>query len=149
MSHKKPLDDAWFFWDAERVDEFPHFSDNDCTRETAHDDAAHNARERPRPAMLEDLMLYVGGIGAALLGMGLVILIGSFISAYSALNGAGAGERAEWPTQPYLSFKRPAPAGVDAPRRTAPLEPAPSATAAGGSMRPTRGAVPARERSGI
>ena len=99
MNGKQPLNDSWLFWNAERLEEFPHVSENDYTCATA-DTAAKACEQGPSPsAVLEDLLLYIGGASAALAGMGLVILIGSFVSAYSALNGADASHRAAVPLE--------------------------------------------------
>ncbi len=132
MNSKQPLDDTWLFWNAERLEEFPHVSENDYTCATDDGDA-EEGKQGPSPAaILAHLLLYVGGVSAALVGVGLVVLIGSFISAYSALNAADARERAAVPGQPYLSLQRSAPPGKTVPREAIVFVPSRPRTASGG-----------------
>jgi hypothetical protein len=131
MNSKQPLNDTWLFWNAERIEEFPHASENDYTCATADGDDEKSEQGPSPAAMMEDLLLYVGGVSAALVGMGLVILIGSFVSAYSDLNGADASDRVVVLAQPYLSLQRSARSGKSAPPEAIVLEPARSRTASG------------------
>ncbi len=138
MSSKQPLNDTWLFWDAERIDDFPHASDDDYGRTANHRDNESDEQESSQLALVENLLLCVGGISAAMAGMGLVILIGSFLSAYSALNGPLAGEEAVAPTQPYLSLQRPAPEAQMPPPPSIVLEPSESESAPAGEVSPAR-----------
>lgn len=87
MGRLRPLSDAWLYWDAERLEGFPH-------SDSAHQDALppeadlqrHDPRKTLRLRLLEDLLIYGAGIVSALLGMGLAVLLGSFIATYSALS---------------------------------------------------------------
>ncbi|MDX1528985.1 MAG: hypothetical protein R3337_10190, partial [Gammaproteobacteria bacterium] len=96
-------------------------------------------RARSRREMLAELLLYVGGASAAMAGVGLVILIASFISAYSALSTPVAAERAGLPDQPYLSLERPARDAQTLPPQSIVLDPAGSGPAPEGEISPTRG----------
>lgn len=138
MSSKQPMNDAWLFWDAERIEDFPHASDDGYPRTADERDDESDEQASSRRALVESLLLYVGGISAALAGVGLVILIGSFLSAYSALSGPLASQDAVAPMQPYLSLQRPAPE-ANAPRgESIVLEPARSDSAPGGALSPAR-----------
>ncbi|MDH3317505.1 MAG: hypothetical protein OER43_17275 [Gammaproteobacteria bacterium] len=148
MNCKQPLDDTWLFWNPERVDEFPHAADDDHVGAPADCD---DDEERGSAALdlLEDLLLYVAGVSAAMVGVGLAVLIGSFISAYSALNSPGAWERAAVPAQPFLSLERPKQSpDVSAPEAIV-IEPATSGKGADGKMSPVRVKGYSRELSGI
>ncbi len=143
MKHTQPLNDSWLFWNAERIEDFPHVADDDYAgaigegeSEAAEeeDEQAHSRRE-----MLAELLLYVGGASAAMAGVGLVILIASFISAYSALSTPAAGEQARLLEQPYLSLKRPVPDAQTLPSPSIVLEPVGSGPALEGEISPTRG----------
>ena len=87
MYRRRPLSDAWLFWDAERLDGYPH-SDGTVpgsegfTRSGRH----RRARQPLRLRLLQDILLYGAGVASALLGVGLAVLLGSFISAYSVLS---------------------------------------------------------------
>ena len=139
MRSRQPLNDTWLFWNAERIEDFPHVPDDDyacVTRESEaaeeEDEQAHSRRE-----ILAELLLYVGGASAAMAGVALVILIASFLSAYSALSAPSAG-RAGMPEQPYLSLQRPAPGAQRRPPRSIVLEPAGSGPVLKGETSPTR-----------
>ncbi len=149
MKYKQPLNDTWMFWNAERLDEYPHVSANELACATADDDQEDGEQESSRLAGLELFLLYVGGVSAAMVGMGLVVLIGSFISAYSALNGPAASEQATAPAHPSLSLQHPAPSAKASLPEAIVLEPARSGTAPRGEMSPTRGAGYPRAPSGI
>lgn len=87
MGRLKPLSDAWLYWDAERLEGYPH-SDGD-SRESADTTTARvegPPRKPLRVRLLEDLLIYVAGIASALIGVGLALLLGSFLSAYSVLS---------------------------------------------------------------
>lgn len=139
MNGKQPLNDAWMFWNAEHLDEYPQVSEVGHEQAAADEDPEHSGGASSRTAMLELLLLYVGGVSAAVAGMGLVILIGSFLSAYSALNAPVAAERATAPANPYLSLDRPAASAKAGLPEAIVLEPAVSGTARRGEMSPTRG----------
>lgn len=148
MNCKQPLDDTWLFWNPERLDEFPHVADDDHVGAPANCDDDEERRSATLD-LLEDVLLYVAGVSAAMVGVGLAVLIGSFISAYSALNSPGPWERAAVPAQPYLSLERPA----QSPEASAPeaivIEPARAETAGEGEMSPVRGKGYSRPLSGI
>ncbi len=147
MNCKQPLDDTWLFWNPERLDEFPHIADDDHVGAPA--DCDDDERGSAALDLLEDVLLYVAGVSAAMVGVGLAVLIGSFISAYSALNSPGPWERAAVPEQPYLSLEHP----EESPEASAPeaivIEPARAETAGGGEMSPVRGKGFSRNLSGI
>ncbi len=141
MKRTHPLDDTWLFWNAERIEDFPHVLDDDYARGTREGESEETEEDEQalwRGETLAELLLYVGGASAAMAGVGLVILIASFISAYSALS-TPAGERAGFLEQPYLSLKRPAPDAQSRPPRSIVLEPAGSGPALEGEISPTRG----------
>jgi hypothetical protein len=146
MSGKPPLDDRWLYWNAERLDDFPHVAEDDYACAIA-EAAAGGDSGSPRRTGREDLLLYVGGVSAAVAGVVLVITIGSFISAYSALSGSGEGRRGEAPGGTYLGLQRPAgsaqtspPAAmVGEPGRAGQATGGEASTAGGGSARPPPG----------
>ena len=142
MTRTQPLDDTWLFWNAERIEDFPHIPDDDYAGATGEGESEALEEEEQahlRREMLAELLLYVGGASAAMAGVGLVILIASFISAYSALRTPAVGERAGLPEEPYLSLKRPTVDAQRPPPRSIVLEPAGSGTAPEGETSPTRG----------
>ncbi len=149
MSSKQPLSDAWLFWDAERIEDFPHASDDDYAPTPNERDDESDDQESSRLALVENLLLYIGGISAAMAGVGLVILIGSFLSAYSALNRPLAGEEAVAPLQPYLSLQRPMPDAQMPPLPSLVLEPSESESAPAGEVSPARAAGSPRAPAAI
>lgn len=149
MIGKQPLDDSWMFWNAEHLDEYPDISENEHEHVTADDEHENGNPGSDRLAMLEVVLLYVGGVSAAMVGMGLVVLIGSFISAYSALNAPATGGQATVPAQPYLSLERPSTSAKARAPEAIVLEPAVTGTAPRGEMSPTGGRGTPREPSGI
>jgi len=147
MKSKQPLNDSWLFWNAERLEDFPHVSERDYACATVQGDAEEGEHDSSRPAMVEDLLLCVGGVSAAIMGVGLAALIGSFISAYSALNGSGESRHAAVPPRPYLSHQRAAPSAKSVPPKAIVLGPASAGTLPGGRQdRPAAPALPATRR---
>ena len=152
MKRTQPLDDTWLFWNAERIEDFPHVPDDDyagASDEGESEETGEDEQARSRREMLAELLLYVGGASAAMAGVGLVILIASFISAYSALSTPAAAERAGFLEQPYLSLGRPAPDAQTPPLRSIVLEPTGSGPAHEGESSPTRGREPPRGAAAI
>lgn len=148
MNSRQPLNDSWLFWNAERLEEFPHVCEDDHACAPADGDADDGEGGSARLAMLEDLLLYVAGVSAAMTGVGLAVLIGSFISAYAALNSPDAADRAAVPAPPYQSLERSAPhAGLTVPEAIE-IEPAKPGTAPGGQMSPVRRTGYSGEASG-
>lgn len=148
MNGKQPLNDTWLFWNAERLEEFPHVCENDHACAPADGVADDGERESSVSSLLGELFLYVAGVSAAMMGIGLAVLIGSFISAYSALNSPDAAERAAVPAQPSPGLERSAPhAKLTSPEAIV-IEPAKSGTAPGGQTSPVRGRGYSREASG-
>ncbi len=91
MIHKQPLNDSWLFWNPERLAEFPHGSEADHVAQPLTEPLDQDAPEESYGfSLLEDLVVYVAGISAAMVGVALAVLIASFISAYSVLNDAAA-----------------------------------------------------------
>lgn len=86
MEQRRPLNDAWLYWDAERLEGFPHSDGGafDCEH-TARGDAGGGPRRPLRLRLTQDILLYAAGVASALFGVGLAVLLGSFISAYSVL----------------------------------------------------------------
>lgn len=110
MTTKRPLNDAWLFWDAERLERFPHSSESDHVHApAAGDDDAPATPLRVR--LLEDVVLYVAGISAAMAGVGFALLVGSFLSAYAALNDAAPQTDARL-LAPPAGIERPAHTGA-------------------------------------
>lgn len=149
MSSRQPLNDSWLFWNAERLEEFPHVSEDDCTCASAGSGAEEGDQGARRPAVLENLLLYVGGVSAALVGVGLVLLIGSFLSAYSALNDADASGQAALPARPHLSLRHSAPSAKVVLPEAIVSEPAEPEAKRRGRLSPTQGTATVREPSGI
>lgn len=88
----KPLSDAWLFWDAERLEAYPH---SDSGPEACEDSVTESdAADPPGPLRLrlfEHLLVYVAGIASALVGMGLAVMLGSFVHAYGVLSAVNQG----------------------------------------------------------
>ncbi len=123
MKHTQPLNDSWLFWNAERIEEFPHVSEDDDAKGFAERDAGSGEKKPTVVDMLEDLLLYLAGISAAVVGLGLAILFGSFISAYSALNNTAPTDRAAAVAAPSLSLQQSSPHLSAAPSRAGLTEP--------------------------
>ena len=100
MGSLKPLSDAWLFWDAERLDAYPH---SDSGPEAGEESVTESdAADPPGPLRLrlfEHLLVYVAGIASALVGMGLAIMLGSFVHAYSVLSAVNQGA-----TKPVVDY---------------------------------------------
>ena len=101
MRTNRLLSDDWLYWNAERLEEFPHGDRNDYAGAAPEADDANEETESRMLSLLEDFLLYVAGVSAAMVGVGFAVLIGSFISAYSALNSPGAMVRAQAAPQAY------------------------------------------------
>jgi len=86
MGQRRPLSDAWLFWDAERLESYPHSGSTGAdARQPAQGPISETPGKPLRLRLLEDLLLYFAGVASAMVGVGLALLLGSFISAYSVL----------------------------------------------------------------
>lgn len=140
MGRLRPLSDTWLFWDAERLESYPH-SDGD-SRESADTTTARvegPPREPLRVRLLEDLLIYVAGIASALIGVGLVLLLGSFLSAYSVLSEVNRASGESIVAYPSLKVDRPElladAATAAAGKREATAASAPGSTQSGSRLR--------------
>lgn len=91
MTKQKHLNDAWLYWDPEQMDTFPHSS---MAHPQTSERTPRETGKRAKPLQLrlfEDVVLYAAGLASAIAGIGLVILLGSFISAYSVLTETHRG----------------------------------------------------------
>ncbi|MDX1513725.1 MAG: hypothetical protein R3174_08270 [Gammaproteobacteria bacterium] len=79
------MSDAWLFWDAEKLEGYPHTEAPAPGREGKRS-GADSAHRPLRLGLFQDLLIYAAGIVSALVGVGFALLIGSFISAYSMLS---------------------------------------------------------------
>jgi hypothetical protein len=149
MKSRQPLNDTWLFWNAERLEEFPHVPENDYAPATVDGDPEGGSRGSSPRAMFEALLLYVGGVSAAMVGVGLVIMIGSFISAYAALNGSDDSRYGDVSAPTHLSLQRPAPLAKSAPPEPTGFGAATTGTAPGEEGSAAGGSEYVREPSAI
>ncbi len=105
MDRRRPLSDAWLVWDAERLEGYPH-SDGPAARldESAPAGQHGRARKPLGQRLLHDVLLYGAGVASALFGVGLALLLGSFISAYSVLTEVSRVENRSIVEYPAANF---------------------------------------------
>lgn len=87
MERLKPLSDAWLFWDAERLDNYPH-SENDppARRETGAGPGEVSMRKLLPRRPFGNHLICAAGVVAVMFVVGLAALLGSFLSAYTMLS---------------------------------------------------------------